>query len=375
VRLTLGLAALACVACSSTPGFDYDASVSPYDALPPAELASLREARALADRGSFDAALAILGEVFARQPRNIAIGAYLQDVQLAALRARADASQGGGGDSTGDEDAVVRDRARRWRERAEERRTPTNLVLAARVEEDVPAARLLLEEALEIDDRCAWAHYGLAHHDARADRWESAAAHLERALAVDPAHLPSRRLEAAMLVRSGEPEVALRALDSWLARARDHPLVPARHVGSAWFDRAHVAMELDEPDDAWAALERIDGDDWQAGARQALLAAIEFARERPSQALRAAERAAELDAQSVVPLVQQALLHDVRGGDPIASKRAWERVRATVAEADDSALKAMIWAMRALVEIERLEARLPPSPIGIEELDALEGGE
>ena len=325
----------------------------------------MQDARALVRIGDLESALTVLGEVFARQPRSISVGAFLQDVQIALLPAIAAAGQ---------VTPEVRDRARRWRERAQERRTPTNLVLAARIEEDALAAKLLLEEALEIDDRCAWAHYGLAHHHAKADEWALAEEFLSLALEVDPGHLPARRLEAARLVRAGAPEVALAALDAWLEHAEDDPRVPSEQLWSAWFDRAHLLVDLDEPTEALASFERIVDEDWELGSRQALLAVIEFGRKRPSQALRAAQQSEELLPDSIVPLVQQALLHDARGGDPIASKRAWERVRAAVAETDEAALSSMIWSLRALVEIERLEARLPTVPLGVGNLDALEGG-
>ena len=157
----------ACIFSGGGP--EYEASSGPYDRLPRAELGQVREARALLEDGLPEQARDILVRLAARRAENIPLAIMLQEVRLRLA--------GPEGAERIAEEAV---------ERAEAVPTPVTLLLAARLETDAELARERIATVLEIDGRCAWAHYALAHLEAKGGDWVAAGRRLERARERDP---------------------------------------------------------------------------------------------------------------------------------------------------------------------------------------------
>ena len=160
-------------------GPDYEASRGPCDALPGGELERVAEARALIEDGLPAEARGVLLEVAERRPENVPLAILLQEVELALA--------GPEGAPTVAAEAALRSAAHP---------TLVTRLLAARLEPDPARAREQIEAALAIDPRSAWAHYAIAHLEARSGNWVGAERWLERALERDPGLLPARRLEA-----------------------------------------------------------------------------------------------------------------------------------------------------------------------------------
>jgi tetratricopeptide (TPR) repeat protein len=339
VRGALGSALLAvCAACTSSGTPSYEATDGPYDHLPAAEVEQVRAARERLRAGELDAARDLLGPLVARRAENVPLAVFLQEVELA------------GADASGRERLVAR-----ARERSEAFPTPVTLLLAARLEADADEARALIGRALSIDAECAWAHYALAHLEARAGDWVEAQARLERALEIDPGHLSGRRLEAGFLARDGKRDDARRALEKWLEVTDDDPLVDPTARFLAALDLAQLYLLAGDQGRARALLLSLAEEPAGHDARRlCILAAVEQARGQPQSALRAAVRAAGADPDDPLPVLQQAVLQESWLDDPVAARAAWEQVLEIArSEAD---LGALLLTMRARVELERTEA-------------------
>lgn len=341
----VALLALVCAACASSSTPSYEPSVGPYDHLPATELGQVIAAREHIGRDELDQARDLLGPLVARRAENVPLARMLQDVEL----------------EVADEDGRER-LLQRARERAEAFPTPVTLLLAARLEPDLDAARELIERALSIDSECAWAHYALAHLEARSGDWVLAQTRLERALEIDPGHLSGRRLEAGFLARNGQREDARRALEHWREVTRDNPLVDPTARFLAGLDLAQLYLLGGEQGRARSLVIALADDPAGHDARRlCILAAVEQARGQPERALRAAVRAQGADPTDPLPVLQQAVLQETWLEDPALAREAWERLL-EIAETHGD-LGALLLTMRARVELERadeLDARAAP---------------
>ena len=242
---------------------------------------------------------------------------------------------------------------------AREGESPASLVLAARLEEDVNAARTLLLRALELDPLHVWAIYGMAHLFAEEGSWDQARHWIDRALEIDPGHLPSRRLQAAILTRSGARKEAAAALERWLRNAEKNALVDPRSRTAAKLDLALLWVLSKDTKKARNLLLSMADDPGEDVRRLCILAATRHAEGNYRAALRAAEEAEQAAVSegddSSLPIVQQAVLYDDALRDREAARAAWERVVEGASGRND--LGALIQAMRARVVLERAEER------------------
>ncbi len=360
------LLAVLAAACGTTSSFRYVDGT--WSSTTPAALERIAAARARAEAGDLPGAHAILAALHALLPEDVSIGALLQDVELRRLEGLPEAARA---------DALAR-LVERYRAPTEGEPSVAELVLAARVEPDPPAARVLLRRALEVDAGCAWAWYGLAHLSVADEQFQRARDELGRALVLDPSHLLARRLEHNLLARAGEADAARQRMRAWLDRSADDPRVEESERIAVELDLAVLYVLDDQPGRARAIAARHAAADPPHGQRaKLLLAAAEAALGAPSAALRAAQAAALAEPGDPLPLVQQALLHEHRLDDPLAALAAWERVVELLEarhdqESDDVNAGQLgdVWiAMQARYRIEKLEEaraerreqRRPPS--------------
>lgn len=285
-------------------------------------------------------------------PNNLVVGAWLQEAELtlALQTARSDAA------AELDELGVHEDLRRLYRERADQQETVANLVLAARVETDQFAALALLNHALRLDEKCAWAHYGRAHVLAEQEDWKGARRSLERTLELDAGHAWGRRLEAWMHARTGNSDAAIASLQEWLDQVENDTRVQPEWVAQARLDLALLYTLEGSPERTQKLLDQVDlgGDDL---VRQLTLeaAALEALGEI-EPALEAAARAHELDPTAYLPMVQQALLFERWLGDPRRAMLVWEKVLVQAESEQDMA--AVVQRARATIHLERLRAKV-----------------
>ncbi len=321
-RRVAALALCTALACVGTDSFDIPTTrPGPYDDLPVSALERLEEARADWETGQLRLARARLVALAVEHPRNIPLGILVQEVELEIL------SSGGelpdlelfGSDADWSE-SLRRD----YRDRAEATPTPERLVLAARVESDLPAARVLLVRATAADPECAWAHYGIAHLAFREEDFGAGNAALDRALAVDPGNLAARRLQTRSLARSAKTEVAARAHERWLEAARASPFVHSREVAEAEFDLALLYTELGQIDDVEDICARLVAEETLDRAPVYLvLAAARIADGDVEAALEAARRASRLEPLDALAHVQRALILEDWQNRPDRAYDAW----------------------------------------------------
>lgn len=346
--------ALSFCACGSTPDpwtLPGDAG-EPYLLLEPAAVDDLREGIEQLERNKLSAARATFAALLAGRPGDLAAAVWLQEAQITIAERRATRM---GLDSLGRDEprSHLRDLYRRAAENQ-----PTSLAwfLAARIEDDGPAATLLLQRALELDPAMTWAHYGLAHVAARSGNWGLAREELDQAFSLDSGHLPSLRLYAWLQAEGGDLERAALAYESWLLHA-DEDLLATQST------RERVTLDL-------ALVHLADGDEERAAERLATLvpgrvdevrrlsclAAIEEARDRIDAALRAASAARDAGPGALLPIVQEALLLEYWRGDLVAARDAWREVLRLSDESLD--LAAGLQRFRAELHLERLERTL-----------------
>lgn len=341
VAILLSAALLGALAgCRSRLAFEIPQSrPAPADQLAPPEAAALREAVAALEGGAARAALARLSALAEVHPESVLVGRWLEEAQLAAARAAGEPEPAG--------------RLRReWRERAEASPTPALLLLAARLEDDTPAALRLIDRALARAPENVWAHYARAWVTARSGDWSEAEASLQEALARDPGHLPARRLEAWLLARAGRTAEAAALLSAWLERAPDSLFVSHREVEVARLDLVLDLLHLGRNAQAARRLAEVDEGAVVPWRRLSARAALLQAEGRLLEALACAREARDSDPQAILPRVQEALLLERDLGDPEGARQAWRGVLTVAAGRDD--LGALLQRARAQVHLERL---------------------
>ena len=309
-----------------------------YDSLPEPALSRLAAARADLEAGHAEDARSALDVLSAEFPDNIAVGACLQEAELAAAE-------------SGGEKPDLRDR---YRKRAEEHPTVASLVLAARLEPDADKAVRLLDRAETEDPHCAWSSYGRAWLAARAGDWKEARDRVVRAKAADPGHMPTLWLETWMLARAGSPAQAITSLSTWIERARGDPRIDPRLVRDAELDRALLAVLEGDPKQARRYLAEIEDVPGTAARRRTIEAGADQELGEGAAALAAAKDAERVKPDDLLPAVQQALLHEIWLGDPVAAEADWKR--ALEISRSDSALGSLLERMRARVRLERSAA-------------------
>ena len=336
---------------------DWDATArGPYDALPEAEWRRFEAARADFEQGN----LRLAREGFARlaeaHPDHLPSLIWLQESELALA-----------GEEASDAKAVAEEARIRYRTRADREESPTALVLAARVETDPFAALALLRRAVQRDPSCAWAHYGLAWWLARQREWSEARKALGRCLELAPGHLEARRLEAWLLARAGKFDDAAEALTLWIEHAQDEPRISPERVRDAELELALISALQGRPGRALELLDRMEdgegglpGEDEARATAFALRAAALRESGRPRAALEAARRAHEAAPEETLPLVQEALLHELWLDEPREALAAWEAVLAQVEDVE--AISGAVERARAAAHAQRLRARLGLPP-------------
>lgn len=346
-----------CVCACGSPGLRrIPESRSRYDTLAPPERVRFDSARRDMDAGRIAAARSELEALFGEHPDSLIVGVWLQECELSIATAsvvdplRAKAS---GDAATGEIVPEVEALRQRYRRAAEASPSVVRLVLAARLEPDVPAAMLLLDRAEELDADCAWVHYGRAYLAARVDDWAQARVWIARAREADAGHLPTRWLEAWMLAQGGNVADAIGALEAWLARAQGDSRVDVRLVRAAELDLAVLSVLDGDPKRAQKILATLGDGAPDAGRRLAAVAAAEQALGNYVDALAAARYSEAVGPGEILPVVQQALLYDTWLHDPVAAEAAWTRVLAISRASPD--LGKLLELMRARVRLERFE--------------------
>lgn len=311
------------------------------------------QARALMQAGRQEAAHARLAQLVSAHPDNIELGAWLQEVELVLLERGVALLPDLAGEGASPEDALRRS----YGERVEESPSVAGLVLAARVETDAIAAEIQLERALELDPRCAWAHYGRAHallrlrH--RVQRWREAREALRRTLEIDPGFVRARWLEAWMLAQEGAGRRAVFALDTWLLETRGDPRVTRDQRIAAELDLAQVRILVGDAKGARDLLLTLEGTTLGRTRRLAMLAVAEHELGDHQAALDAARRAEDSTDDTLLPQVQQALLLEHALGDAPGARAQWALVEEAAEGRTD--LEAVLQGLRAQVERERAE--------------------
>lgn len=343
-RLVLAACCTAVLACGGTRGADWSARhEGPYDALDADELGELARARVELAAGDERGAYARLVGLAARAPRNVWVGIALQEIELVRLEA-GDAIPGIASPLLeGPGDAHER-LALFYARRAQESRTPTSLLLAARLEPEDEAADELLQRAQVLDPDCAWVPYARAHRLTRAGELPQAREQLDRALELDPDHLAARRLDAALRARSAGTRQARAAMERWVDEARGDPRVATADHAAALIDLAILCVLDDDArtaDELLAQAARLREGmglplESSEGARVELVRAGAFeSRGRIDAALAAARRAGELapnQDEALLALVHEAMLQETWLRDTEAAIEAWRAVLAATTQ-------------------------------------------
>ncbi|HED66708.1 MAG TPA: hypothetical protein ENJ09_14275 [Planctomycetes bacterium] len=356
-----GLLLLALLAsCSSTR--TYRSRPGVYDRVPEGWLPVLREARADLDRGDARAAHDLVLPLAERRPKLIPVRIFFQDVQLRLLEAGEEVGGFRLPDGLDARDVL----ADIYLERADARPTAQDYILSARLRRNGQSALKALDRAAEVDSDCVWVHYGRAYRHALLRHFPEARADVKRSFRRDPGHLPTLRLEASLLAGAGETKSAIRALEVWLDRTAEDPLVEPSTRAEALVDLAALEVLDHEPKDALTILSDVRVDALVDPARAELVRACALQDlDQRALALSAARRARELDPDDLLSLVHEAMLLGLQG-DAEKEREAWERL---VAESETEAagaveaggaveeldLSALLLRLRARTRLARLE--------------------
>ncbi|WP_419185960.1 tetratricopeptide repeat protein [Rohdeia mirabilis] len=360
------VAVLLLVGCAGTRVEPWESNSGPYDVLTPGELSELAAARAEFDAGRPREARERLLALLAERPRNLFVATLLQDVELELLRTGRDLPEldTALAASTLTDDGAPAVRLRRWyRLRADGGpKNAFDLVLAARVEGDSPAALRLLDSAIEADANCIWAHFGRAYVLLREGDLEQCRLSLARAVDLDAGHPRVRRLEATLLERLGEVKAARRLLTEWVERVAEDPRVSAGDVVDSRLDLVNADLVDGRTAAALEQLDDIETEDPSRRARALLLRAAALAElERHEESIEAALESRFYAPGDFRSHVQEAIVLQDGLADLEGALEAWRtavELAATLAPTDGAAAIAL---QRARIEVERLEDQLHPS--------------
>lgn len=306
----------------------------------------LGRARADLEAGRLVEARQRLLELSERFPDELDVGVMLQDAELALWESGRTPVPGA------DPDEALE---ARYRDLAETRISVANYVLAARAARDPMVRSGYLVRAIELDPNSAWAHYGLAHSVLQQRlqyRWSEARESLNQALIADPGHLWARRMESWMLSQEGASDKAAEALERWLVVTETDPRVSSERRTEARIDLALIWVLSGRIEAALEELRSLTGNPVDRSRRLAVLAVAQQEGGDIARALDASRRAYLADGSSLLPLVQEALMHQYWTGDLEAAEVQWEVI---VDAAEDSGeLGALLQSFRARVELERM---------------------
>jgi tetratricopeptide (TPR) repeat protein len=348
----LGLVVLG-AACSSTPRpWSFETStVDRYQQLTSEEIDELRQAVGWLEEGDLMAARSTLASLANRAPQDVPVAFWQQEARV-AYRSELEASRGDSVEVASSPEEVMRDR---YRLEAQQSPSPLAYLLAARLEDDGLAARLLLDQAINLDPEFSWAYYARAHVAASSGDWSTARAELERTFKLQPGHLPALRLYGWLQAAAGDVEAAIQALEAWLEHADEDLLATEQTADEVRLD---LALAHDANGDEGRALQllaqlapgRVD-----EIRRLTALAVVEEGGGDVAASLRAVQQARESDGQALLPAVQEALLLELWLGDEEASMRVWREVIEIASNSED--LAAGLQLFRAEVHLQRLESR------------------
>ncbi len=344
---------------------------------------TLRAARAALENGAADSVSLLLDPLLRAQPECVIAAILMQEAQIASLP-HSQASHL--------EAPVLDPKARiQFAEMARKRSLvttlPLDLLLAARVEPDSLAAKLLLDNLL-IEGRTkdkslrAWAHYGLAFYAVQSGDLTGAKSQLRAALKEDPGHLQARRLESRLEAGGTERSDAETLLAHWMELAAEAPEVDS----ASWYDAAvDLAILRVRRSDGEAALDALDALDYTRGLesedgeggqpwggpskrtkiRAGLVKVAALTSEgRVDDALAICDATFD-DAEAaglVLPTakMQRAMLQELWLGDPSKAAQAWGEALEMISEgvqagkAEGQELDGLMLAIQAQVRLERL---------------------
>ncbi len=370
VRLALG-GALVLGACAGPSVLEWGGEPGVSDLFQPGQLEALTVVRDDLEAGRRERALERLVELGRVAPQNLTIGSLRQDLELELL-------ESGGTIESLTRDLVSAARSsegsprtllRRWYAlRAEEGGTVQELVLAARIEDDELAALRLLDEALGLDPREIWAHFGRAHVLVRLNRLADARAALNVALELDAGHPRVRALEAALIALEGDRPRAIRAHVQWLRETGGDPRVSGDIRDQAILDLVELELAEERYDSAYGRLMAFEPRSPALAVRRLLdLVVAADGVGSFDQALASAREAAELDPSEFRAHIQEAKLLEVRFGDRPGARDAWRRAAesAGAASSGGEGGEAALQLLAAQVELARLERALGEEVPGI----------
>lgn len=351
IRGALLLAACSLVACASNEGGpDYGAARRAQPELVGADAALLAHAIAELDGGRAEVARDELRRLADVRPESFAVQRWLQESEVAVARERADFLATLDAEEAIDPLVELREA---YRERAEESGSATDLLLAARIEDDAPAALYLTDRALAADPDFGWAWYGRAHVAVRLGDWETARSALTECLARSPRHLEALRLSAWLQAEAGSRKAAIAELTRWLDLAPGDPTLAPGELESARLDLAMLLVQEGDTGEARDLLEGLVEADLDPVRLWTAFAAMYEARGDLLDALEATESAREADPDALLPVVQQALLVERHFNDPERALATWRVALQLAREQKD--LGAVLQRTRAEVHIGRLE--------------------
>ncbi len=338
--IALGVAVLG--ACSSTVKVDVTGRMPERVVLDEGMAEILRSARERMESGDARGASDRYASLAASHPGDPWLAALAQEARYEAL----------GVDS---EELAVNLR-RSYRETAEAQPSPLRLMLAARAEPDAYAALNLADHALALDPEFAWGHYARAHALSRLGETEAARLAVERAVVLDAGHLPAWWLLAWLRSHAGEQDVAIATWTAWLEVAAQDPRVSTEALTTAECDLGVLLVRAHRYDEALAVLAAAELD--SSGRSSSVLAAAEVEAGELDAALSSVRSARERAPDSLLYVVQEALLLERRAPNSREAVAAWQEVYDRTEGVTD--LSALLQRARAEAHLSTIK-REPPS--------------